>query len=357
MKLFWPFIPLIAALVLLVSPPAWADMLVRILLAALALLGVLIWTRTCRRPRSTGGQRLEQQLAERTEEAHNISIALEETREALKSTQEKLTYSSRMASLGQLTAGIAHEIKNPINFVNNFAESSVEIAAELQEEMGKSEGLPEDFRERTVGLIDELVLNADKIREHGQRVNRIVQSMLVQSHGTKSEAEEVALNEFVDQYVSLAFHGMRAQVQDFNVDIDRRYDEAIDSLPIVRQDMARVLINLLNNAFQAVNKRKEVTDREFLPQVRVSTVLHEAEVEISVEDNGGGVPQSLQKKIFDPFFTTKSAGSGTGLGLSLSREIVVDGHNGQLRYEQSDLQGARFVIMLPLAGMGRGAQE
>ena len=329
------------------TPPAWAELWVRILIAAIALLGVLLWSRSVKRPSGTGTQRLEQQLAERTEEAHNTSIALEEVREALKSTQDKLTYSSRMASLGQLTAGIAHEIKNPINFVNNFAESSVDIAAELREEMEKDAALPEEFRTRTAGLIEELVLNADKISEHGRRVDRIVQSMLVQSHGAKSEPEEVDLNEFVDQYVTLAFHGMRAQVQNFNVDIDRSYDEAIGSVRIVRQDMARVLINLLNNAFQAVNTRKEITEREFAPTVRVRTILHDDQVEISIEDNGRGVPEALRNKIFDPFFTTKSAGSGTGLGLSLSREIVVEGHGGQLRYEQAEPQGARFIILLP----------
>lgn len=347
MKPFWPFIPLVAALILLVTPPAWADLWVRIIIAAFALLGVLIWSRGARRPSGSGRQRLEQQLAERTEEAHNTSITLEEVRETLKSTQDKLTYSSRMASLGQLTAGIAHEIKNPINFVNNFAESSVDIAAELQEELEQDTSLSGDFRERTEGIIEELVLNADKIREHGHRVDRIVQSMLVQSHGTKSDPEAVDLNEFVDQYVTLAFHGMRAQVQDFNVEIERSYDDAIGTIHIVRQDMARVLINLLNNAFQAVNTRKEVTEREFLPQVRVRTVQHEGRVEISIEDNGNGVPESLRSKIFEPFFTTKSAGSGTGLGLSLSHEIVVDGHGGQLRYEQADPQGARFIIQLP----------
>ncbi|MDT8322635.1 MAG: ATP-binding protein [Bacteroidota bacterium] len=343
-----------AQLAFTVEAPWWGSWLFRGLVLLVVLTLMLLFFRSRLLAAHRQGHILEERLREqaaelqrRTEEVQLKNEALAESTAALRSAQAKLTYASKMASLGELSAGIAHEIKNPINFVNNFALSSVDIADELKEELEKG-GEDAALADRIAPLVDELVTSAQKISEHGARVDRIVQSMLLHSHGKAGEAEPVALNEFIDQYVSLAFHGMRAQVQNFTVTIEREYGDSVGSIPVVRQDIARVFVNLLNNAFQAVNDRSGTENAEYEPIVRVRTREENGFAVVVIEDNGRGVPEKLREKIFEPFFTTKSAGSGTGLGLSLSHEIIVDGHGGTLRYETSELGGACFIITLPV---------
>ena len=255
-----------------------------------------------------------------------------------------------MASLGQLTAGIAHEIKNPLNFVNNFAVLSIELSEELSKEL-------ESNKEQTVAsvldeveeLLVDLRFNAQKISEHGQRADSIVRGMLEHSRGHADERRPLEINGLVDEYVNLAYHGMRARQPDFNVTLERDYDEAVGTLEVVPQEMGRVLLNLLNNAFYAVYERRLALDGTFEPRVSVSTRALGDRLEIRVEDNGGGIPEAIRDRIFEPFFTTKPTGSGnTGLGLSLSYEIVTQGHGGTLSVESEEGEGATFVVSLPV---------
>ena len=331
-----------------------------LIIAAAAILLLLLQLRRSRRREHVLERLVEEQsheLSSHSDQTAGGQSATKELEAELQRAHDKLAYSSTLASLGQMSAGIAHEIKNPINFVKNFAESSVEISEELSEEIASDAQSPEALPDRIRPLIEELVTNAQKISEHAKRVDRIVQSMLLHSHGRPSEPEPTTVNEFVDQYVSLAFHGMRAQVQDFTVTIEKHYDEQAGEVPLVPQDMARVLVNLLNNAFHAVNQRRLAkSGGDYEPRVRVETTRAERHLEISIEDNGGGIDSALAERIFEPFFTTKDAGSGTGLGLSLSRDIVRKGHGGDLYYEPAPAYGARFVIILPL-GRGSAIQE
>jgi two-component system, NtrC family, sensor kinase len=265
----------------------------------------------------------------------------------VESLQTKLVSTDALAALGQLTAGIAHEIRNPINFVNNFAEALVDMSAELREEIDMITGDDETGRKNVALLLQEIVTSARKIREHGGRVESIVRSMLLQARGQQGVMEQVQINEFLDQYVTLAFHGMRAQVQDFSVRIERVYDQSLGTVPLIRQGMARVFVNLLNNAFQAVEEKKKTSGEAYEPVVRVSTQRNGDGCTICIEDNGPGVPLHLREKIFEPFFTTKDASSGTGLGLPLSHQIIVSEHHGTLTYSESRYSGAAFRIGLP----------
>ncbi|MBN1447586.1 MAG: GHKL domain-containing protein [Bacteroidetes bacterium] len=329
------------------------DILIPLLIAALAG-SVLFWLRA--RSLQRERQSLQQQLEEQRSATKRIRQQLLEQQSRLQladqrllDARDQLAEAGKLASLGQMTAGIAHEIKNPINFVNNFAESSVDITDELSDVLRKYESKPMEFSQHVTPLIEELIINARKIAEHGRRVDRIVQSMLLHSHNRPSEPEPTAVNDFVDQYVTLAFHGMRAQVQDFTVMLEKHYDDQAGVVDLVPQDMARVMLNLLNNAFQSVNDmRLKRRDAGYEPIVRIQTKRKGEQLEISVEDNGGGIDEDLREKIFEPFFTTKQAGVGTGLGLSLSHDIVVDEHAGELRCESVEGGGVRFIVLLPV---------
>ena len=272
---------------------------------------------------------------------------LESALKQVRAAQQQLILSEKMASLGHLTAGIAHEIKNPLNFVNNFAQLSADIASELREEL-------EAARDKTVAevidstdeLLEDLQSNARKINEHGQRADRIVRSMLEHSRGKSGETQPVELNTFVEEYVNLAFHGMRATQQDFNVEIRRNYDNGAGPVELVPQEMGRVLINLLNNAFYAVHERGK-REPDHKPFVEIATERKGDRVVIRVSDNGGGIPADLEKRVFEPFFSTKPTGKGTGLGLSLSFEIVRDGHGGLLTLDNRPGDGATFEVRIP----------
>ena len=272
------------------------------------------------------------ELSVRLEEQYK---ELQETLERLQAMQQQLVVQEKMASLGRLTAGIAHEIKNPLNFITNFAGVSIELVDELEEAPGDA------------AVLEDLKVNVQKIQEHGRRADRIVQSMLQHSRGVSGERRDVELNRFLEEYVNLAFHGMKAQVQDFQVAVERDYDEEIGSVSLVPQDIGRVFLNLLNNAFYAVRERQEKEGSEFEPVVKVSTRRAGRDVEIAVQDNGSGIPAELQEKIFEPFFTTKPTGSGTGLGLSLSYDIVVGQHGGAMRVDSEPGRGTVFTVRIP----------
>jgi signal transduction histidine kinase len=286
--------------------------------------------------------------------AANVGVALQnaeayrhlgEALDELKAAQQQLVHQEKLASLGALTAGIAHEIKNPLNFVNNFASLNGELVDELLQAL--SEDSPD-----TEALLADLRLNNAKIEEHGRRADGIVRSMLEHSRGSTGERRSVDLNALVEEYVGLAYHGKRAQMMDFNAAIVRDYDDAVGDVEIVPQEIGRVLINLLGNAFDASQEyaeRVSGTNGEYSPTVRVKTRRNGSSVKIQIEDNGSGVPADLRERIFEPFFTTKPSGSGTGLGLSMSFDIVTQGHGGTLTVENADPHGANFVITLPAA--------
>ncbi len=278
---------------------------------------------------------------------------LERLLQELKAAQAQLVQSEKMASLGALTAGIAHEIKNPLNFVNNFAQLSKELAEELREALGAlGDALDAEARQELDELVGDLQFNAEKIEEHGRRADGIVRAMLQHSRGKPGERHPADLNELIAEYVNLAYHGMRARQTDFNVTLDRHFDEAVGRVEVVPQELGRVLINLLNNAFYAVHERAQQDAEGYRPTVRVQTRRVEDHVEIQVEDNGPGIPEAVRAKIFEPFFTTKPTGQGTGLGLSLSYDIVTRGHSGAMTVESEPGAGTTFVVTLPSLSTG-----
>jgi signal transduction histidine kinase len=262
---------------------------------------------------------------------------VENTLTDLKATQAQLIQSEKMASLGELTAGIAHEIKNPLNFVNNFSEVSRELLEELMEEM--ENGDMEEVR----SLAGDLIQNMEKIVHHGQRADSIVKGMLQHSRSGDGKKEPTDLNELADEYLRLAYHGLRAKDKSFNASMETDFDNALEKVALVPQDIGRVLLNLLTNAFHAVSERKETLPEGYTPTVWVQSQKTPDGVEISVRDNGGGIPQKIRDKIFQPFFTTKPTGQGTGLGLSLSYDIV-KAHGGELSVETEEGEGTTFFI-------------
>jgi signal transduction histidine kinase len=254
-----------------------------------------------------------------------------------------------MASLGQLTAGIAHEIKNPLNFVNNFAGLSVELLDELRETAAPAmAGLDDDARGDVDEVIGMLTRNLEKIAEHGRRADGIVKSMLAHSRGGTGERQSVNLNALIEESLNLAYHGARAQDQTFNITLERDLDPSLTPIEVVPQDLTRVFLNLFGNGFYAANKRrKEANDPAFTPTLKVTTRDRDGEVVIRIRDNGTGIPPDIRPKLFEPFFTTKPTGEGTGLGLSISYEIVTRQHGGTIDVESEVGQFTEFSITLP----------
>jgi signal transduction histidine kinase len=254
-----------------------------------------------------------------------------------------------MASLGQLTAGIAHEIKNPLNFVNNFAGLSVELLDELKETAAPViAGLDADQRTEIDETIDTLTGNLEKIAVHGKRADNIVKSMLEHSRGTSGERREVDLNALVEEALNLAYHGTRAQDQNFNITLERDFDPALTPIELVPQDMTRVFLNLFGNGFYAAKQRARADgDDAFRPVLRVATRDAGDTVEIKVRDNGTGFPPEIKDKLFQPFFTTKPTGEGTGLGLSISYDIVTQQHGGTISVESEHGAFTEFTVRLP----------
>jgi len=271
---------------------------------------------------------------------------LQKTLDELRSTQDRLVQSEKMASLGQLSAGIAHEIKNPLNFVNNFSEVSAELTEEIAEELEKrKDDLPSDFVEELQSLLSSLRVNSQKVAEHGKRADSIVQNMIRHSEGGEGERTPTDLNKLLDEYVDLALAGFQSQHEGFKVEIERDYHDAVGEIEIVPQDIGKVFLNLLNNAFDVLETSNVGAD--YTPKLTVGTEKRKRSVEIRISDNGSGIPDQVRDKIFDPFFTTKPTGSGTGLGLSMSYDIVTKGHGGSLEVESVEGEGAMFIVRLP----------
>jgi len=267
-------------------------------------------------------------------------------------TQDQLIVQEKMASLGQLTAGIAHEIKNPLNFVNNFAEGSVELTEELIEELNKQkENLnSEDFAELD-NLVNDLKQNSIDICDNGKRADSIVRSMMDHARGSKGELRSVNINKLLEENVNLAYHGYRAIDSSFNVNIKKSFDDSISPIEIVQTDIGRALLNILNNACYAVVKKQKEKSKDYSPELTISTKSGNGEVEIRIRDNGSGIPQKVREKIFNPFFTTKPTGEGnTGLGLSISYDIIVQQYRGKLEVESEPGEFTEFIITLPKSG-------
>lgn len=262
---------------------------------------------------------------------------LSDTHHKLVSTQEQLIHAQKMASLGQLTAGIAHEIQNPLNFVNNFSELSIELIDELKQ--------PDANQDE---LLTDLKANLEKINIHGKRADKIVKGMLTHSRAGQVEKQNTDINKMIDELLELSYHGNRTRDNTFSAEIVKNFDLNIPAIKVSTQDISRVLINLFNNSFYAVGQRVKQSGGSFKASVGVSTRLENNKVIIKIRDNGTGIPEEIRKKIFDPFFTTKPAGEGTGLGLSLSYDIIVKGHNGSLEVASEPNLFTEFIISLPI---------
>ena len=260
-----------------------------------------------------------------------------------KSAQDQLILSEKMASLGQMTAGIAHEIKNPLNFVNNFSSLSVDLLQELEESSDE-----EDRKE----LIESLKSNLTKIAHHGKRADSIVATMLQHSRGTAGTKVPTDISQLCSEYTDLAFHGMRATSRDFNCAIVKNFEDGIPLVQAIPQELSRVILNLLNNGFYAAaereRKNKESGNTEYKPEIRITTTRKDGNVIIKIRDNGSGIPKAIKDKIFEPFFTTKPTGQGTGLGLSLSYDIMTKEHQGMMSVDSEENNFTEFTLTLPL---------
>lgn len=292
---------------------------------------------------------LEIQVSERTAELTAQKEALEQTLSELKATQAQLIQSEKMASLGELTAGIAHEIQNPLNFVNNFSEINTELISEMKA------ALDAGNINEAITLAMDIDDNEKKIIYHGKRADAIVKGMLQHSRSSSGVKEPTNINALCDEYLRLAYHGLRAKDKNFNATMKTDFDNSIGNIKIIPQDIGRVVLNLLTNAFYAVDEKKKNTKGSYEPTVSISTKripipgkINEAKVEITVTDNGNGIPNEIKNKIFQPFFTTKPTGQGTGLGLSMSYDIITKGHGGQLKVESKEGEGSQFIIILKI---------
>jgi two-component system NtrC family sensor kinase len=267
----------------------------------------------------------------------------------LKAAQANLIQVEKMASLGQLTAGIAHEIKNPLNFVNNFAALSVDLLSELMETAAPGfAALTRDQRAEIADVTAMLTSNLEKITEHGRRADGIVKAMLEHSRGSSVERRMVDLNALIEEALNLAYHGTRAQDQSFNITLERDFDEGIAPIEINPQDMTRVFLNIFSNSFYATSRRAHHSgDPAFVPTLKVTTQDAGEAVEIRVRDNGTGIPAEIRDKLFQPFFTTKPTGEGTGLGLSITYDIVTQQHGGSIAVDSKVGEYSEFTIRLP----------
>src|SRR6187399_852941 len=283
-----------------------------------------------------------QELELKRKAVEESNATLQKLLEDLKATQAQLIQSEKMASLGELTAGIAHEIQNPLNFVNNFSEVSNELIDEMIEQLEK--GNAEDAK----AIANEVKMSLDKINLHGKRADGIVKSMLQHSRTSNNKKEPTDINVLADEYLRLAYHGLRAKDKSFNAALKTDYDENIGLIKIISQDIGRVILNLITNAFYAVMEKKKLQPEGYEPTVTVSTKKINNKIIVEVKDNGTGIPQKAIEKIFQPFFTTKPTGQGTGLGLSLSYDIVTKGHGGEIKVETKEGESTGFSVILPV---------
>jgi two-component system NtrC family sensor kinase len=270
---------------------------------------------------------------------------LQKTLQELKNTQTQLIHSEKMASLGELTAGIAHEIQNPLNFVNNFSEVNAELITEMKSEIDKGN------IEEVKALANDIAENGQKIHHHGKRADSIVKGMLQHSRKSSGQKDITDINALADEYLRLSYHGILAKDKSFSATMKTDFDDRVGKINIIPQDVGRVLLNLYNNAFYAVIEKKKQRKENYEPTVTVTTKRLSSspgtvgKIEIRISDNGNGIPQKVIDKIFQPFFTTKPTGEGTGLGLSLSYDII-KAHGGELIVENKEGEGAQFIIRL-----------
>jgi signal transduction histidine kinase len=316
-----------------IHPPWWATWTARTLFGIAFLLLLFGFVQYRSRNLRKQNVALEDKVVNRTMELKN---SLEELRE----TQTQLIHSEKMASLGELTAGIAHEIQNPLNFVNNFSELNTELIDELQTEI--KSGNNEEALSISNGIRD----NEQKISHHGKRADAIVKGMLQHSRSGMGVKELTDINALADEFLRLSYRGIRAKDNSFSATIETRFDEKTGSISAIPQDISRVLLNLYNNAFYAVNEKKKLLNGEYEPKVSVSTIKMDHKIEIIVKDNGNGIPQNVLGKIFQPFFTTKPTGQGTGLGLSLSYDII-KAHGGEIKVDTKTGEFTEFVVQIP----------
>jgi len=280
-------------------------------------------------------------LGQRNQQIETQHKALEKSHAELKTTQAQLIQSEKMASLGELTAGIAHEIQNPLNFVNNFSEVSTELIDELQQEIDNG-----NYNEVKV-IAGNIKENQQKISQHGKRADFIVKGMLEHSRKNTGEKQLTDMNVLCDEFLKLSYHGLRAKDKSFNAEIVTHFDPNLRKVNVLQQDMGRVMLNLFNNAFYAVNQKSKTAVAGYKPEVTVTTSAEKGYVVITVKDNGTGIPDPIKEKIMQPFFTTKPTGEGTGLGLSLTYDMVVKGHGGRIQVDSIEGEGSEFVIQLP----------
>jgi signal transduction histidine kinase/ligand-binding sensor domain-containing protein len=322
-------------LIIIISPPWWETWWFRIF-SVIAMIAV-VYAIVQKQSRNLKKQNivLEEKVMQRTKE-------LKHSLEELKQTQAHLVQSEKMASLGDLTAGIAHEIQNPLNFVNNFSDVNTELIDELEQEVDRGN------LNEVKAIAKDIKDNEQKINHHGKRADAIVKGMLQHSRASTGQKEPTRINALADEYLRLAYHGLRAKDKSFNAEMKTYFDVSIDNIDIIPQDIGRVLLNLYNNAFYAVNEKKEKQAENYEPTVSVFTKKSNGKVEISVKDNGNGIPQKVVEKIFQPFFTTKPTGQGTGLGLSLSYDII-KAHGGEIKVETKGGEGTTFIIQLPVS--------
>lgn len=335
-----------------ILPPWWKTWWAYLCYGLLALVAIYFLDREQRRRIV---QRERRKMLEK-EVAHAKEI--EKAYTELKAAQSQLIQSEKLASLGELAAGIAHEIQNPLNFVNNFSELSVDLAEELKLEIEKLE-IPEKDKEYVGEILSDLTSNQEKINHHGKRAASIVTGMLQHARTSTGKKEPTDLNGLADEYLRLSYHGLRAKDSTFNAKMVTDFDPAIGKLEVVPQDIGRVFLNIINNAFYATQQRQKQVAEDLLgfknltgldayePAVSISSKMENGQVVFKIKDNGTGIPEDVKAKIFQPFFTTKPTGQGTGLGLSLAYDIVVKGHGGTLEVETKERQGTEFIITLP----------
>jgi len=339
--------------IIVINPPWWQTWWARALWVILFVSAVYAFIAFRSRKLVQDKKVLEHKVQVRTEEVMQQKEEIEAQRDNLekalgdlKSTQTQLIQSEKMASLGELTAGIAHEIQNPLNFVNNFSEVNQDLLEELKAESLKPKAKRDEQLE--IELINDLINNEQKINHHGKRADAIVKGMLEHSRSGTGQKEPTNINNLADEYLRLAYHGLRAKDKEFNAEIITHFEENLPKVNAVPQDIGRVFLNLFNNAFYAVNLKKKTAGADYKPEVSVSTSVQNGQIVIKVKDNGTGMPEQLREKIMQPFFTTKPTGEGTGLGLSLTYDMVVKGHGGSIQVNSVDGEGSEFIILLPL---------
>ena len=294
---------------------------------------------------SAQNNQLEVLVAERTAEITKQKEELEVTVKELQATQAQLIQQEKLASLGELTAGIAHEIQNPLNFVNNFSEVSTELLEELKE--GPLQKLPAAEKQYAEEILFDLTQNLNKVAYHGKRAEKIVRGMLQHSRATTGQKELTDINALADEYLRLSYHGLRAKDKSFNATLKTDFAPDLTLIEAVPQDLGRVLLNLFNNAFYTISEKKKIQNGAFEPIIHVSTQQKDGKIEIRVKDNGLGIPPAIQDKIMQPFFTTKPAGKGTGLGLSLSYDIITKVHGGTIDLRTQEGEFSEFILRLP----------